>query len=339
MNEGETLLAPLRVLDLGGADGDGVTRLFADLGADVLKIEPPGGSPARGDLPAVAGAGIPFALHNANKRSAVLDPAIDADRERFLDLAATADIVVDSGNPGRAAAFGTSCAELAERFSHLVVLSVTDFGADGPYASWRATDPVFYAMSTALSRSGPTSGTPVLPPDGIASATAAVQAAWAALVAYYHRLRCGRGDYIDFSRFEAVLQSLDPPFGSEGQAAVGQKRSTELWRGRPRNQHIYPIFAVQGRARPDLPVVTASVARDAFVAGRTGAVSRREVRHHRRPVRGITRDQRPHRGPVRARDDGRSGGAGSGARSADRGSAQPGRGVDVRSLPRGGRVG
>ncbi len=243
VNDGETLLAPLRVLDLGGADADGVTRLFADLGADVLKIEPPGGSPARGDLPAVAGAGIPFALHNANKRSAVLDPAIGAHRERFLELAATADIVVDSGNPGQAASFGTSCAELADRLSHLITLSVTDFGADGPYASRRATDPVFYAMSTALSRSGPTSGRPVLPPNGIASATAAVQAAWAALVAYYHRLRCGRGDYIDFSRFEAVVQSLDPPFGSEGQAAVGQKLSTELWRGRPRDQHIYPIFA------------------------------------------------------------------------------------------------
>ena len=77
---------------------------------------------------------------------------------------------------------------------------------------------------------------------GVASATAAVQAAWAALAAYYHRLRSGRGDYIDFSRFEAVVQSLDPPFGSEGQAAAGVKRSTELWRGRPRNQNIYPIF-------------------------------------------------------------------------------------------------
>ena len=243
MNGGEGLLATLRVLDLGGAEADGVSRLFADLGADVLKVEPPGGSPARRDLPAVAGASIPFALQNANKRSTVLDPENPADRDRFLQLAGTADIVVDSGNPGRAAAFGTSCAALVERFSHLVALSVTDFGTAGPYASWQATDPVFYALSTALSRSGPTSGNPVLPPDGIASATAAVQAAWATLVAYYHRLRCGRGDYIDFSRFEAVLQSLDPPFGSEGQAAVGQKRSTELWRGRPRNQHIYPIFA------------------------------------------------------------------------------------------------
>ena len=179
---------------------------------------------------------------NANKRSAVLNPADAADRDRLIDLAAAADIVVDSGNPGRTAAFGTSCAELSRRFAHLVAMSVTDFGADGPRASWRATDPVFYAMSTALSRSGPTAGRPVLPPNGIASATAAVQAAWAALVAYYNRLRYVTGDYIDFSRFEAVVQSLDPPFGSEGQAAVGQKRSNELWRGRPRNQQIYPTF-------------------------------------------------------------------------------------------------
>jgi crotonobetainyl-CoA:carnitine CoA-transferase CaiB-like acyl-CoA transferase len=233
------LLGRLRVLDLGGAESDAVSRLFADLGADVLKVEPPGGSPARRALPSVAGASIPFALHNANKRSAVLDPADAADRDRLIELARTADIVVDDG---RLAAFGTSCAALAEQFEHLVALSVTDFGTTGPYASWRATDPVLYAMSTALSRTGPTAGTPVLPPAGVASATAAVQAAWAALAAYYHRLRCGTGEYIDFSRFEAVVQALDPPFGSEGQAAVGLKRSSELWRGRPRNQQIYPIF-------------------------------------------------------------------------------------------------
>jgi crotonobetainyl-CoA:carnitine CoA-transferase CaiB-like acyl-CoA transferase len=239
MNDG--LLAPMRVLDLGGAEADAVTRVFADLGADVLKVEPPGGSPARRARPRVAGASIPFALQNANKRSTVLDPAND--RARLIELAATADIVVDSGNPGLAAVFGTSCAELADRYPRLVVLSVTDFGTDGPYASWHATDAVFYALSTALSRSGPTTGRPVLPPDGIASATAAVQAGWAALIAHYNRLRCGTGDYLDFSRFEAVVHALDPPFGSEGQAAVGMKRCTDLWRGRPRNQQIYPIFA------------------------------------------------------------------------------------------------
>ncbi|MDQ2636557.1 MAG: CoA transferase [Actinomycetota bacterium] len=227
---------------MGGAESDGVGRLFADLGADVLKIEPPGGSAARRVAPSVAGTSVQFALQNANKRSAVLDPSDAADRDRLIELAGAADIVVDGGNPGAAAGFGTSCAALAQRFTHLVALSVTDFGTSGPRASWQATDVVLYALSTALSRTGPTSGTPVLPPIGVASATAAAQAAWAALAAYYRRLRDGTGDYIDFSRFEGVLQSLDPPFGSEGQAAVGVKRTNELWRGRPRNQQIYPIF-------------------------------------------------------------------------------------------------
>jgi crotonobetainyl-CoA:carnitine CoA-transferase CaiB-like acyl-CoA transferase len=235
------LLADLRVLDLCDGDADAVTRLFADLGADVLKVEPPDGSIARSAKPTVAGASMPFALNNANKRSAVLDSSDAGDRDRYDGLVAAADIVVDSDR--RAAVFGASCAELAQRYPHLVTMSVTDFGVDGPRASWSATDPVFYALSTALSRSGPTTGRPVLPPTGIASATAAVQAAWAALAAYYRRLTYGTGDYIDFSRFEAVVQSLDPPFGAEGQAAVGLKRSTELWRGRPRNQQIYPTFA------------------------------------------------------------------------------------------------
>ena len=236
------LLDGVRVLDAGGAESDAVSRLFADLSADVLKIEPPEGSPARQALPSVAGMSIPFALHNANKRSTVLDPDDATDRDRLIELAGTTDIVVDDGT---LAIYGTSCAALAEQFGSLVALSVTDFGTDGPHASWRATDAVLYAMSTALSRTGPTSGTPVLPPLGIASATAAVQAAWAALAAFYRRLRCGTGEYIDFSRYEAVVQSLDPPFGSEGQAAVGLKKSNELWRGRPRNQQLYPIFECQ----------------------------------------------------------------------------------------------
>ena len=238
-------MASVRVLDVGGPESDGVGRLLADLGADVLKIEPPGGSASRTARPSVAGVGIAFALDNANKRCAVLDPADASDRERFDELVGGADILVDGGRPAGATAFGTSCAELADRFDHLVAIEVSDFGGEGPHAAWQATDSVLYAMSTALSRSGPTTGRPVLPPSGIASATAAVQAAWAVLVAYYHRLRCGRGDYIDFSRFEAILQCLDPPFGSEGQAAVGQKRSAELWRGRPRNQQLYPTFTCQ----------------------------------------------------------------------------------------------
>ncbi len=235
------LLDAVRVLDLSSGAADAVTRLFADLGADVLKVEPPGGCLGRDALPTLRGASIPFAVHNANKRSAVLDPFDDEDCARFLDLAAQADIVVDAGSDERGAMFGTSGEELAARYAHLVVLSITDFGATGPRSTWRATDPVLYAMCGALSRSGPATGTPVLPPDGIASATAAVQAAWAALAAYYNRLRCGTGDYIDFSWFDAVVMALDPAFGAHGQAAAGTRR-TGRWRGRPKNQDAYPIY-------------------------------------------------------------------------------------------------
>jgi len=244
MVDTEGLLASLRVLDLSGDDGDPVTRLLADLGADVLKVEPPGGSPSRTELPTLRGTSLRFALHNANKRSTVLDPSDPNDRDRLIELAGSADIVVDSGIPGQAARYGTSCADLADRFPQLVALSVTDFGATGPRSSWRATDPVLYALSGSLARSGPTTGTPVSPPDGIASATAAVQAAWAALVAYYNRLRCGTGDYIDFSRFEAVVMALDPAFGAHGQAAAGIRRP-DRWRGRPKNQDAYPIYPCQ----------------------------------------------------------------------------------------------
>ncbi|WP_083562069.1 CoA transferase [Mycobacterium malmoense] len=237
----DRLLDTVRVLDLSTGDADAVTRLFADLGADVLKLEFPGGSPGRDALPTLAGASIPFAVHNANKRSAVLDPLEESDYGRFLDLVAEADIVVDGGPDGQAAAFGTSGAELAAHYPHLVVLSVTDFGATGPRSSWRATDAVLFAMGGSLARSGPTTGTPVLPPDGIASATAAVQAAWATLAAYYNRLRCGTGDYIDFARFDAVVMALDPAFGAHGQVAAGVRR-TGRWRGRPKNQDAYPIY-------------------------------------------------------------------------------------------------
>ncbi|MEX0581361.1 MAG: CoA transferase [Mycobacterium sp.] len=237
----EPLLASLRVLDLCESTADAVTRLLADLGAEVVKIEPPGGARARFEPPALGTVSIPFALHNANKRTVVLDPDSSADRRRLLELAAGADIVVDSGRPGRAVAYGTSCEALADRFGSLVTMLVTDFGDTGPFAGWRATDPVLYAMCSALSRSGPTVGTPVLPPDGIASATAAVQATWAVLVAYFNRLRCGAGDYIDFARFDAVVLALDPPFGTQGQAATARKAG-ERWQGRPRNQDLYPIF-------------------------------------------------------------------------------------------------
>lgn len=235
-------LSGLRIVDTTTGEVAQVTRLLADLGADVVKIEPPGGCAERRQPPLIDGQSVAFALHNANKRSVVLDASVDGDRARFLDMVSAADIIVDSGNPGLASAFGGPVAGLADRYEHLVAMSVTDFGAQGPRSHWRANDAVLVAMSSVLSRSGAPDGPPVLPPAGIASSTAAAQAAWAVLVAYFQRLRTGHGDYVDFCRFDAVLQALDPPFGAQGQAAAARGLSTAR-RGRPMNQDSYPIFA------------------------------------------------------------------------------------------------
>lgn len=238
----ESTLTGVRILDVSAGDAAQVARLLADLGADVLRVEPARKSVSAGDAPLIAGTNIAQLVNNANKRIVTLDPDAADDRRRYADLAGQADIVIDSGIPGQSSAFGLTGIMLADRFDHLVVLSITDFGTQGPRAPWRASDPALYALSSVLSRSGPPGAPPVLPPNGIATATATAQAAWAVLVAYYQRLRTGRGDFVDFSRYEAVLQALDPPFGAQGQAAAA-RGLTSAHRGRPKRQDSYPIFA------------------------------------------------------------------------------------------------
>ena len=327
------LLASVRVLDAGGPSSDGVGRLLADLGADVLRVEPPGGVGHRAALPTVSGASIAFALDNANKRSVVLDPADAGDRGRFIELVASADILIDgggaagcrgvrdlSGGPGRPVR--PSGGTRDDRLRHL--------GSTGELARHR---PVLYAMSTALSRSGPTNGRPVLPPAGIASATAAVQATWVALVAYYDRLRCGRGDYIDFARYRRrrpVPGSTVRCRGSGCRREEAVGRTVARAATKPAD---LPDVPVPRRVRQDLPAVSAPVARHAGLAGRTRAVRRPHVRDHRRPLPRRRRVERRHRRAVRAPDDGHAGHGGSAQGRADRGSVHPRRGVGLGALP------
>ena len=130
------------------------------------------------------------------------------------------------------------------------------------------------------------------------------------------------------------LQSLDPPFGSEGQAAVGLKRQQRAV-ARPAAQPAdLSDLQLQGRLRPHLSAVGAPMARHARLARRTRAVRRPQVRHHRRPLRGVPRTQRRHRGAVRAADDGRAGGRGASARCADRRGPHRRRDVGVRPFSR-----
>lgn len=273
MQMADRLLDAVRVLGLSNGVADAVTRLFADLGADVLKVEPPGGCLGRDALPTVRGASIPFSVHNANKRSTVLDLFDDEDCARFLDLAADADIVVDTGVDERGAMFGTSAEELAARYPHLVVLSITDFGATGPRSSWRATDPVLYAMCGALSRSGPTTGTPVLPPDGIASATAAVQAAWARTrrILQPITLRHRR-----LHRLLVVRRRRDGARAGVRRARAGRRRhpAQRAVAGPAEEPGCLPDLSVPGRLLPAVRDGAAATARAAPLAGGSRRTSR-----------------------------------------------------------------
>lgn len=225
-------LAGVRVVDLTDGMGGLCGRYLADLGADVILVEPPTGARSRRQPPLHEGASLFFAAQHANKRGVTLDPTAPAGRERLRRLLATADIVVGGA---------LDADRLLAEHPGLVVVSITDFGRTGPYRDWVATDWVHQAMAGVLSRSGIPGQRPLLPPETLAYSSAAIQAAWAALLAYLNRLESGRGDHVDCSVYEMAAQSLDPGHGVGG-SAMGGVPAGDLPRGRPDAQHLYPIF-------------------------------------------------------------------------------------------------
>jgi crotonobetainyl-CoA:carnitine CoA-transferase CaiB-like acyl-CoA transferase len=226
-------LRGLRVLDLTHGAAESTGRYLADLGADVVLVEPPGGTIGRADP-------VLFGLRNANKRGMVVDPADPADVQRLVDLAGRADIVLESLPRELAASTGITPEALLAAHPGLVVVSITDFGRTGPYADWIATDATLAAFGGVLSRSGLPGAPPVLPPEGIVAQTVAVHATWAALVAFTKRLQTGEGELVDVSAFEAVVHGFDPGFGTQGSAAAGRKETFP--RDRPDAAAYYPVF-------------------------------------------------------------------------------------------------
>ena len=226
-------LSALRVIDLTENDAQWCGRILADLGAEVVSVEPPGGSSGRHEP-------VGFALRNANKSGVVLDLDDPAGRSALLNLAADADILLESFGHAQAEARALTPAALLQANPALVVVSITDFGRTGPHRDRVATEDVLAAAGGVLSRSGPPGGTPLLPPSGMVSLTVGVHAAWAPLVAYVKRVRTGEGEHVDVSALEAVVHGFDPGFGSQGSAAAG--RSETFPRGRPDAANFYPIF-------------------------------------------------------------------------------------------------
>jgi crotonobetainyl-CoA:carnitine CoA-transferase CaiB-like acyl-CoA transferase len=231
----------VRVLDVTDGLGELGARYLADLGADVIRVEPPGGGPSRSLGPSVDGVSLRYATHNANKRAIEVDLASAAGRQLFLELAGTADIIFEPGPAGLLAASGITAAGLRARHPSAVVVSVSDFGSTGPYRDWQATEQVHLAMAGVLSRSGLPGLPPLLPPAQLATESTALQAAWVALAAYLGRLRTGSGDHADVAAFEATGLTLDPGFGIGGSATGGTPAAAGP-RGRPDARHLYPIF-------------------------------------------------------------------------------------------------
>lgn len=233
-----TPLQGVRVIELGDHRGEAPARLLADLGAEVVKVEPPGGAASRSEAPLHDGVSLAFAMRNAGKRSVVIDAGTTRGLRRLLALLEGADIWIESTRPGELSRLGFSPESVRARNPSLVVVSITDFGQSGPYRDWVATDPVLLAMGGVLSRSGLPGREPLPPPGEMAFALTAAQAAWATLTAYWNRLETGHGDHVDFSLYEATAQAIEPAMGTVGTAQAAGYEST---RGRPA-PGPYPIF-------------------------------------------------------------------------------------------------
>jgi crotonobetainyl-CoA:carnitine CoA-transferase CaiB-like acyl-CoA transferase len=202
-------LRGIRVLDMADEKGELCGRVLADLGADVIRLEPPGGARSRTLPPFHGASSLYFAVRNANKRGLTLDPTAQEGRQDLLAMLERADIWVETTRPGELARLDLDPKEVADRYPHLIVVSITDFGQTGPYRDFVATDAVMEAMSWMLFRAGVPELPPVLPPGALAYDMAGIAAAFVALTAYLDRCSTGHGQWIDLSVMEAVAQLTD----------------------------------------------------------------------------------------------------------------------------------
>ena len=238
------MLTPYRVLDLTGGAGFLAGKILGDLGADVVKVEPPGGDPARAQAPFLRGEPGPerslgWLAMNTSKRSVVLDLADDAGASRFRALARVADVLLESAAPGALAALGLGYEALQAENPGLVYCAITPFGQTGPYAGYRASDLSVVAMGGNASMTGDPDGPPTRCSQPTAYFHAAPEAALGILMALYARDSTGRGQFVDVSMQECQLGTL---LSGAGQVALtgrlGKRsggflgRTREIWRAR-----------------------------------------------------------------------------------------------------------
>ncbi len=264
-------LAPFRVLDLSDEKGFLCGRLLADMGADVILTEPPGGHPARSsgpfyqDVPDRERSLLWFA-YNTSKRSITLNIE-DPDGQSLLKrLAADAHFLVESYPPGYLDSLGLGYSSLRTVNPSLVMASVTPFGQTGPYRGYKATDIVAVATGGLLFLGGDETAPPVRVRPAQAYLHAATQAAVGALIAHYHRQRTGLGQHVDVSMQAAIAagmgvggmhQAWDLNRTVTPRAGIPYQRNPPLDYG-PRGSELEPCkdgYMVAGRIRVSPPAI------------------------------------------------------------------------------------
>jgi crotonobetainyl-CoA:carnitine CoA-transferase CaiB-like acyl-CoA transferase len=239
------MLSHCRVLDLTTERGLLCGQVLGDLGADVIKIEPVGGSPVRQlppffeDQPGPERS-IYWWAYNRNKRGITLDLDREEGRNIFRELTRKADFVVESANPGYWSERGLGYQELSALNPGLVMVSITPFGQDGPKASYADSDLVVMAAGGVLILYGDEDRPPIRMSVPQAYLHASVDAAAAALVAYYERLDSGMGQHVDVAAQESIglanqSNALTTPIRGEetrrmaGGAQLGPLRVPLVW--------------------------------------------------------------------------------------------------------------
>ncbi|HEY2255967.1 MAG TPA: CaiB/BaiF CoA-transferase family protein [Variovorax sp.] len=207
-------LEGLRVLDLSGAMGNYAGKLFGDMGAEVILVEPLGGNELRREPPFIddiAGVerSLDFAYQNSSKRGICLDLDTASGQHLLRRLAATADLVIETAPPGWMAERGIDRAALANDRPQLVVASITPFGQTGPYAQMQATDLVGLALGGLLWMGGYQDAAPTQAHGNQAFKCAAMYGAVAAMLAVTDAELSGEGQHVDISMQESVTLALE----------------------------------------------------------------------------------------------------------------------------------
>jgi CoA:oxalate CoA-transferase len=198
----------LRVLDLTRVmAGPFCTALLADLGAEVIKLEPPQGDDYRHIGPFVQGESALFTLMNRGKQSIVLDLKDEAARTTAIKIALQCDVIVENFRPGVASRLGLG-PELRDVKPALVYASISGFGQTGPAAHLPAYDLVAQAMSGLMAATGEDGGAPLKVGESYGDLMAGLYASWAILAALHQRDRTGVGATLDVAMFDALFSLL-----------------------------------------------------------------------------------------------------------------------------------